>query len=275
MTAFCGSRASKPKKSHSLDRRSTDRGSTPWLRDAVNQPATLESRPIAPISGAVDNKPIMRNLSLSLAAAAIALAAAPARADTVTFTGFTHGAEVVNYSVLSGATMGSASAGGFSTILNGGPSFETYCIDLLHTIAFGVPYTNYNQGPHSFNNPSAVADLGRLFSSAGSVLTSVQEAAFQMAVWEITYETSGSYGFGGGTATFSSAAAGVTTQAQTYLTGLASGSPIAIKTLESFATANDSAHQAVVYAPVPEPETYALMLAGLAAMGFIARRRRT
>ncbi|MCE9659889.1 MAG: PEP-CTERM sorting domain-containing protein [Burkholderiales bacterium] len=29
-----------------------------------------------------------------------------------------------------------------------------------------------------------------------------------------------------------------------------------------------------VTAPVPEPETYALMLAGLAAVGFISRRRR-
>ena len=30
----------------------------------------------------------------------------------------------------------------------------------------------------------------------------------------------------------------------------------------------------VIFAPVPEPETYALMLAGLAAVGFMARRAR-
>lgn len=30
-----------------------------------------------------------------------------------------------------------------------------------------------------------------------------------------------------------------------------------------------------VLAPIPEPETYALMMAGLAALGFIARRRKT
>ena len=34
------------------------------------------------------------------------------------------------------------------------------------------------------------------------------------------------------------------------------------------------AFEVAVANPVPEPETYAMMLAGLAAMGFVARRRR-
>jgi hypothetical protein len=37
---------------------------------------------------------------------------------------------------------------------------------------------------------------------------------------------------------------------------------------------NQSDYSVVAITPVPEPSTYALMLAGLAAVGFIARRRR-
>jgi hypothetical protein len=41
------------------------------------------------------------------------------------------------------------------------------------------------------------------------------------------------------------------------------------------ATCGHSANVAhAVFAPIPEPETYALMLAGLGALGFVARRRR-
>ena len=30
----------------------------------------------------------------------------------------------------------------------------------------------------------------------------------------------------------------------------------------------------MIFAPVPEPETYALFMGGLAAVGFVARRRK-
>ena len=36
----------------------------------------------------------------------------------------------------------------------------------------------------------------------------------------------------------------------------------------------DLLSQTIPMAPVPEPETYALMMAGLGAMGFVARRRK-
>lgn len=46
--------------------------------------------------------------------------------------------------------------------------------------------------------------------------------------------------------------------------------------MESFTiTTGQIAFEMAVAAPVPEPETYALMLAGLGAVGFIARRRKT
>ena len=101
---------------------------------------------------------------------------------------------------------------------------------------------------------------------------SVKEAAFQIAVWEIAYETTpGAYNLGDGVATFlggSAASSGALTLASTWLTGLTNGAHPSIVVTES------REHQDMIYAPVPEPETYALFMAGLAAMGFVARRRR-
>jgi hypothetical protein len=57
------------------------------------------------------------------------------------------------------------------------------------------------------------------------------------------------------------------------LTGLASTDQIQFHAVLSN-TSDGAESFFLVAAPVPEPETYALMLAGLGAMGFIARRRR-
>src|SRR5215218_5702513 len=151
----------------------------------------------------------MRLLSLTSIALACALGSGAARADDVTFTGFAHGSETVHFSLIAPNALasGDVNAGGFATVLNGGPSFVSYCVDLYQHISFGTLYPEYTAPgtTHVFANTSrAYADIGRLFANAGVVDTSVEEAAFQIAVWEIAYETTpGAYALGSGAASFS------------------------------------------------------------------------
>jgi len=217
----------------------------------------------------------MRFVPLTSIALACALGATAARADNVTFTGFAHGSETVGFSLVApnAVASGTVNAGGFATILNGNPSFVSYCVDLYQHIAFGTLYPEYTAPgtTHLFANNRAYGDLGRLYAHAGVVDTSVEEAAFQIAVWEIAYETApGDYALGSGAASFSggSAAGGALDLAATWLAGLGDGAGRSIGVIES------AEHQDVIFAPVPEPSTYMLMLAGLLATVEISRRKR-
>ena len=217
----------------------------------------------------------MRLVPLTSIALACALGTTTARADDVTFTGFAHGSETVAFSLVApnGPASGTVNAGGFATILNGGPSFVSYCVDLYQHINFGTLYPEYTAPgtTHVFANNRAYADLGRLYANAGVVDTSVEEAAFQIAVWEIAYETTpGAYALGSGAASFSggSAANGALGLAATWLAGLGDGAGRSISVIES------TEHQDVIFAPVPEPSTYMLMLGGLMATVEISRRKR-
>ncbi len=213
----------------------------------------------------------------SIALACILAMASQARADDVTFTGFAHGSQSVSFSLTApnAVASGTVNAGGFATILNGSPSFVTYCVDLYQTIAFGTLYPEYGAPgtTHVFANNRAYADLGRLYANAGVVDTSVEEAAFQIAVWEIAYETTaGAYSLASGAASFSGGTAdssGALGLAASWLGGLGNGAGRSINVIES------AAHQDVIFSPVPEPSTYMLMLAGLMATVEISRRKRT
>jgi hypothetical protein len=221
----------------------------------------------------------MRHVMRGLLAVAMGACAFEASALNVDFLGFGHGSESVTFTLTSPNTAmtETVSAGGFLTKVNGGPTFETYCVDLYQTINFADPaYPNYTLVPgssHLFTaNPRANLDLGRLYAEGNVINSAVTEAAFQIAVWEIAYEsannpyslTSGAISFSGGSAQTS----GALTLAASWLAALGSGPSGGVQVLES------RDHQDVIYAPVPEPGTYTLMAAGLAVMGFMVRRQR-
>jgi hypothetical protein len=224
-----------------------------------------------------------RTLLKTLAAAAIALGTTQAQAEWVSFPGSSHGGKTVNYSVKAGTATASGSgyAGGFVTSLNGGPSFTSYCVDLFEYISFGNTYSNYtlvDGSAHAFTNTRADADIGKLFALHPTITNELNEAAFQIAVWELSYETATTYDVSTGNAKFSggtAASSGALALANSWLAGLKSIKVgVDIDVLESFTTRTATGRQDVVFAPpVPEPSTYVLMAAGLLSMGFVARRR--
>jgi hypothetical protein len=222
-----------------------------------------------------------RPLIAPIVLACTLLCAAQARADNVSFAGFANGSKTVDI-VLGNPNVPrsiSAQAGGFSVSLNGGPSFVTYCIDLYEYISFGPTFTDYTLvtgAAHAFANASAAADIGKLYAENNAVNSAVAQAAFQIAIWEIAYETSGTYSLGSGTAKFSGGTAntsGALGLASSWLGTLATttNNAYAVSTLDSV---GNPGHQDQVFAaPVPEPSTYALMAGGLLCMGAFARRR--
>jgi hypothetical protein len=93
--------------------------------------------------------------------------------------------------------------------------------------------------------------------------TNEESALNQAIIWEIVYEDSGTYSFDGGDFKISGAGSFDFSQLSNVQTYATIGS-----------LTNPDNQDLLVVTAVPEPSTYALMLAGLAGVGFLARRRR-
>lgn len=167
-----------------------------------------------------------------------------------------------------------------STVHNGsisnGTSFLAYCID---------PFQWSSSAPVSYGvssldalGNSKAADVSRLYSQsyAGTSGSSLNSAAFQLALWELAKDD-GKLSSGKVQST-SGTDQNVVTLATSMISNAKTG--VAGPNQYSFNLYTSGKNQDYLVAsmtsvtPVPEPETYAMLLAGLGLIGFTASRRR-
>jgi len=171
-------------------------------------------------------------------------------------------------------------------------SFESWCVDIFHDFSFAVQSTDTRQDASAFFSATLGAasgariadDLGRLATNHyADVTTTVHNTttdrnavAFQLAVWEIVNENAGFYGLGTGNFRVTSATSGALALATTWLgelAGTTNGYSVDIWAVSNGAYGR-GAQDVAIFAPIPEPEIYAMLAIGFGVMGFAARRRR-
>ncbi len=210
-------------------------------------------------------------------AAAFVLAGA-AQADSVEITGHPHGTVLVD---IDSPNNINGFAGEFSIKWNGN-SFNAWCVDVLHTVSSGGVYNNAYTAlsPSAYGlTPVKIGLMDTLFSNyyTTSQSSAVNSGAFQIALWEIVYDGGGALNiYANSFIMGSSGDATAKSTAQSWLTALTSA-PVTnnwnFTVLRGDALAGAHYQDLVVAAPVPEPESWALMLAGLGVLVATGRRR--
>ncbi len=215
----------------------------------------------------------LKNIARGIAALGIAAAiAAPASAATVNISGYTNGGPS-SVSVASPAYSGGA--GQFSGTLDGN-AFTTFCAELTQSFNFNTNYTySIVSGTTAWTNPVYLG-LSRLVTWLAANPTfnnsADKSAAMQSAVWEVIYETSGTYNLAAGTFVATSGT-GSTQTAISNLNAQWGNINTTLPTLFADKLVNANHQDFLLTTPVPEPEAFAMMLAGLGLVGAIARRR--
>jgi len=163
-------------------------------------------------------------------------------------------------------------------------SFVAFCIEPEQPNALSSKgYRTYTVD--GFTGAQATLLQGLYSSSFSSVSGVNQQAAFQLAIWEIVRESGSTLSLDQGNGSFflkTDASSGMQLLAANTVQGLANTYLAAAQSydgaaLYSLTKLTNASYQDLVIASqvtaVPEPETYALLLAGLGAIGLVGCRR--
>ncbi len=180
---------------------------------------------------------------------------------------------------------GDYQTGAMQYVLQGGGSFEAFCIEIAEDPFTPQLFTQYTVG--SFSGTPTLQRQGDLLqglfsSSYASLDSDLKRAAFQVAVWEITHETSNQLdvAYLSGSFYFQDFSSPSTESELLAFEGLANGFLQAAAAYQGPSLfklsrlSSDGWQDLVTATPVPEPSSYALMLAGLGVVGWAKRRRR-
>lgn len=159
---------------------------------------------------------------------------------------------------------------GYTPKVGGVDAISTQVVQQLSRL-----YDEAHSGGHLVNvAPFTTSNPNTAFNSATG------SAALQLAIWEIVYDTdkynangghyylsSGDFYSLGNTATGQE----VVDQAQEWLNYLLSYSP---SKYQVYGYVSSTKQDVIVFTPIPEPGTYALLVAGLGVLGFVRHRRK-
>lgn len=218
-------------------------------------------------------------IAAAAAAVAVPRAAVAAYGDTGTLSmsGYSYPSALsFNVTGLNGV-----GAGGFNASYDrSGPaapnSFVAYCIDLAQTFSWNSPFGVTETNPLNLFGAFKAGALDRLYTQHyATATTPTLSAAFQLAVWEIVSETTANtyaaLDVDAGSFVVSSGDTTARSTADNWLHTLGSGG-FGGYSLTALVGPNNQ--DQMMATPVPEPETYMMLLAGLGLMGFVANRRR-
>lgn len=223
------------------------------------------------------SRPHMRKLPAFLAATSALIMAAGVQAASIRFESRDSDAPVISTSSPTNYATGVLHYSTNAT--EGGGSFDAWCIEPEQSIAIrALGYKTYSVG--SFTSRETSLLQGLFSTSFASLSNGTEKAAFQIAIWEALRETGslldanvGSFHITNPSSSTTAAltAASITSLANGYL---ASAQAYRGPALYSLTKLSSGVYQDLVVASaVPEPGSLALLLAGVAVVGGVVRRR--